>query len=153
MAYEEFFMREALKEALNSYKINEVPIGCVIVKDGKIIARAHNNREKNKDPLGHAELLAIRKAAEHLGGWRLVGCDMYVTLEPCIMCSGAIMDSRIERLYIGAMDTKRGCVSSYFPILKDRMIPHNVNYEYVNTVSSYIIKRFFRNLRKYRKER
>ena len=152
MMNKEFFMREALKEALKSYSINEVPIGCVIVKDGQIIARAHNNREQNKDPLGHAELIAIKKAAKHLGGWRLVGCDMYVTLEPCIMCSGAIMDSRIENLYIGAMDPKRGCVSSYLPILKDRMIPHNVNYEYIKTISPYIIKRFFRHLRRLKKE-
>ena len=143
-----FFMREALREALKSYEKNEVPVGCVIVKDGCIIARAHNNREFSNDPLGHAELIAIRKAAAILDSWRLVGCDMYVSLEPCIMCTGAIMDSRIENLYIGASDPKRGCVSSYLPILEKRMIPHNVSYQYMDTSSSYILKRFFKKLRR-----
>ena len=142
-----FFMREALKEALKSYKNWEVPVGCVIVKDGVIIARAHNNREQANDPLGHAELLAIRKATSILGSWRLIGCDMYVSLEPCIMCTGAIMDSRIDKLYIGAMDPKRGCVSSCLPILEQRMIPHNVSYQYMDTISPYILKRFFKKLR------
>ena len=106
MMNKEFFMREALKEALKSYSINEVPIGCVIVKDGEIIARAHNNREQNRDPLGHAELIAIKKAAKHLGGWRLVGCDMYVTLEPCPMCKSVINESRIRNVYFLSSKSK-----------------------------------------------
>lgn len=142
------FMKEALKEALISYKKNEVPVGCIIVKNNAIIASAHNIRETQNDPLGHAELLAIRQAAEKLGSWRLTGCTMYVTLEPCIMCTGAIIDSRIERLYIGAPDIKRGAVSSFLPVIRERMIPHNVEYEYMETISPYILKRFFKRLRK-----
>ncbi len=142
------FMNEALKEALKSYKKNEVPVGCIIVQNNAIIASAHNIRESQNDPLGHAELLAIRKAAKKLGSWRLTGCDMYVTLEPCIMCTGAIMDSRIERLYIGAPDSKRGAVSSFLPVIREEMIPHNVYYEYMETISPYILKRFFKKLRK-----
>lgn len=142
------FMKEALKEALISYKKNEVPVGCIIVRNNAIIASAHNIRETENDPLGHAELLAIRRAAKKLGSWRLTGCTMYVTLEPCIMCTGAIMDSRIERLYIGAPDIKRGAVSSFLPVIRERMIPHNVEYEYMQTISPYILKRFFKRLRK-----
>jgi tRNA(adenine34) deaminase len=98
------FMEQALEEAQKAYDMGEVPIGAVIVKDGIIIARGHNLRETYKDPTLHAEMVAIREAAEKLGGWRLSGCELYVTLEPCPMCAGAIIQSRIERVIYGAMD-------------------------------------------------
>ncbi len=108
----EFFMTAALLEAEKAYAVGETPIGAVIVKDGKIIASAHNMRENGKCALYHAELLAIHQACKALGGWRLHECDLYVTLEPCIMCSGAISQSRIKNLYFGASDPKSGAVLS-----------------------------------------
>lgn len=141
-------MREALCEAMKSYHKGEVPVGCIVVKDGQIIGRAHNMRESSGNPLAHAELLAIQEASAVYGQWRMVGCEMYVTLEPCIMCTGAIIDSRIERVYIGARDLKRGAFSGYIKVVEDRLIPHNVEYEYVDTISSYLLKRFFRELRR-----
>ena len=102
------YMKEALKEAKKAELIDEVPIGCVIVKDDKIIARGHNQRETNQSPIGHAEIIAINKASKKLKSWRLEGCDIYVTLEPCIMCSGAIIQSRISKVYYGAFDPKGG---------------------------------------------
>lgn len=148
MKYEAQFMREALNEAIQSYRKGEVPVGCVVVKDGRIIGRSHNLRESSGNPLAHAELLAIEQAAKVYGQWRMVGCEMYVTLEPCIMCTGAIIDSRIEKVYIGAQDPKRGAFSGYLKVIEDRLIPHNIQYEYVDTISSYLLKRFFRELRK-----
>lgn len=147
MKYEEQFMRAALHEAMKSYHKAEVPVGCVVVKDGKVIGRAHNLRETTGNPLAHAELLAIEQAAQVYGQWRMIGCEMYVTLEPCIMCTGAIIDSRIDKVYIGAIDPKRGAFSGYLKVIEERMIPHNVQYEYVDTISSYLLKRFFRELR------
>ena len=110
MNIDEKFMSLAIKQARLSLKTADVPVGCVIVKNGKVIARAHNEREKKKDATCHAELTAIKKACKKLGGWRLIGCEMYVTLEPCPMCAGAIINSRIERLVIGAPDEKGGAV-------------------------------------------
>ena len=112
MNNKELFMSAALIEAEKAYNIGETPIGAVIVKDGKIIAAAHNMRETGKCALYHAELLAIHEACRVLGGWRLHECDLYVTLEPCIMCSGAINQSRIRNLYYGASDPKGGAVLS-----------------------------------------
>lgn len=152
MGYEEKFMREALREALKSYFKDEVPVGCVIVKDDKIIARAHNLRETSQNPLAHAELVAIRQASKVLGQWRLIGCEMYVSLEPCIMCTGAIMDCRIGKVYIGAEDPKRGAFTGYIKVIEDRLIPHNVSYEYRPTCSSALLKRFFRRLRRRKQE-
>ena len=106
MDIHESFMKIALDEAKKAAAIDEVPVGAVIVKNDIIISRAFNNRESSKDATAHAEITAIRKACEALGGWRLIGCEMYVTLEPCLMCSGAILQSRIEKLYIGTMDPK-----------------------------------------------
>lgn len=144
----EYFMRLALVESLKSYVLDEVPVGCIITKDNKIIASSHNLRESTNNPLGHAELIAIREASKALGSWRLNGCTMYITLEPCIMCTGAIIDSRIEKLYIGASDPKRGAVDTFLPVVKERLIPHNIGHiEYMDTVSGYILKRFFKNLR------
>ncbi|NLX69343.1 MAG: nucleoside deaminase [Clostridiales bacterium] len=117
-------MEQALEEAQKAYDMGEVPIGAVIVKDGIIIARGHNLRETYKDPTLHAEMVAIREAAEKLGGWRLSGCELYVTLEPCPMCAGAIIQSRIERVIFGAMDPKGGCAGSLYNLLADSRFNH-----------------------------
>lgn len=108
----ESFMRLALRQAAKAAEIDEVPVGAVIVREGKVIARAHNRRETGKNPCAHAELLAIERAAKKLGGWRLPGCQLYVTLEPCPMCAGAIINARVEEVYFGAYDKKAGCLGS-----------------------------------------
>ena len=108
------FMKAALKEAKKAYEKLEVPVGCVIVKDGKIIARAHNLKESKTDTTKHAEILAIQKASRKLQSWRLIDCDLYVTLEPCAMCAGAIIQSRIKNVYYGTHDLKTGAVGSVF---------------------------------------
>ena len=118
-------MKEALKEAKKAELIDEVPIGCVIVKDDKIIARGHNQRETNQSPIGHAEIVAINKASKKLKSWRLEGCDIYVTLEPCIMCSGAIIQSRINKVYYGASDPKGGALGSSINVLEASNINHH----------------------------
>ena len=118
-------MKEALKEAKKAELIDEVPIGCVIVKDDKIIARGHNQRETKQSPIGHAEIVAINKAAKKLNSWRLEGCDIYVTLEPCIMCSGAIIQSRINKVYYGASDPKGGALGSSINVLEASNINHH----------------------------
>ena len=153
---EEKFMKEALKEAKKAYEKMEVPIGAVIVKDNKIIARAHNLRETKQKATAHAEILAIEKACNKIGAWRLENCDMYVTLEPCPMCAGAIINARIKNLYIGAMDEKGGAVGSKINLLKDIKLNHEV--EVVNGIlkdeCSKILKEFFKELRqgeKYKK--
>ena len=118
-------MKEALKEAKKAELIDEVPIGCIIVKDDKIIARGHNQRETNQSPIGHAEIIAINKASKKLKSWRLEGCDIYVTLEPCIMCSGAIIQSRIRKVYYGAFDPKGGALGSSINVLEAQNINHH----------------------------
>ena len=142
-------MNLALKEAQKAYGILEVPVGCVIVKDGKIIARGHNVREKNQSIIGHAELVAIKKANKKLGTWRLEDCDMYVTLEPCPMCAGAIIQSRIKNLYFGAYDLKTGACGSVVNLFENAF-NHKVNvYGGVEEDKcSKIIKDFFKELRK-----
>ena len=119
------YMKEALKEAKKAELIDEVPIGCVIVKDDKIIARGHNQRETKQSPIGHAEIVAINKASKKLNSWRLEGCDIYVTLEPCIMCSGAIIQSRINKVYYGASDPKGGALGSSINVLEAKNINHH----------------------------
>jgi len=145
----EEYMQEALKEANAAAAEGEVPIGAVIVRGGEIIARAHNRTEQAKDPTAHAEILAIREAAARLGGWRLPGCSMYVTVEPCSMCAGAIVWSRIERLYIGAMDPKAGACGSLYNIPCDSRLNHNVEIEtgLMGEECSRLMKDFFRKLR------
>ena len=147
---EEKFMKEALKEAKKAYEKEEVPIGAVIVKDNKIIARAHNLRENKKQACAHAEIIAIEKACKKIDAWRLEDCDMYVTLEPCVMCAGAIINARIRKLYIGAMDEKGGAVGSKINILKDIKLNHET--EIVSGIlkeeCSQILKDFFKKLRK-----
>ena len=146
---EETFMAEALKEARAAAEEGEVPVGAVIVREGEIIARAHNMTEQAKDPTAHAEMLAIRAAASLLGGWRLPGCSMYVTVEPCCMCAGAIVWSRIGKLYIGTMDPKAGACGSLYNIPADSRLNHNVEIEtgLMGDECSRLMKDFFRKLR------
>ena len=118
-------MKEAIKEAKKAELIDEVPIGCVIVKDDKIISRGHNVRETKQSPIGHAEIIAINKASKKLNNWRLEDCDIYVTLEPCIMCSGAIIQSRIRHIYFGAFDPKGGALGSSINVLEANNINHH----------------------------
>ena len=143
------FMEAAFQEARAAAAEGEVPIGAVIVRDGEIIARAHNRTEQAKDPTAHAEMLAIRQAAAFLGGWRLTGCSMFVTAEPCSMCAGAIVWSRISKLYIGTMDPKAGACGSVFNIPQDKRLNHYVDIEtgLMSEECSSLMKDFFRKLR------
>lgn len=142
------FMDEALKEAKLALELGEVPVGAVIVKDEEIIVRAHNLRETLKDPTAHAEVLAIRKASEVLGDWRLAGCSLYVTLEPCPMCAGAITQARISNIYIGTFDPTAGCCGSVVNIVQNEYLKHNVkvNWMYDDECSN-ILTNFFKNKR------
>ena len=124
MTFDESMMREALQEARNARQQDELPVGCVITYEGRIIARAHNEREQSGDPTAHAEVLAIRRAAQHLNHWRLNGCTLYVTLEPCPMCAGAISQARIDRLVYGAADPGQGCAGSVYRIPEDPAFNH-----------------------------
>ena len=144
------YMNEALEEARKAAAAGEVPIGAVIVKDGEIIGRV----ETLKDPTEHAEMAAIRMAASHLGGWRLIGCDMYVTAEPCSMCAGAIVWSRIEKLYIGTPDPKAGACGSVFNIPQNPRLNHFTEIEIglMQEECSGILKDFFKNLRNKKSE-
>ena len=147
------FMLEALKEAEKANKLGEIPIGAIVEKDGQIIGRGHNLTESAKDPTAHAEILAIRQAARNLGGWRLIGCNMYVTCEPCAMCAGALVWSRMENLYIGTMDPKAGCCGSIFNIVGEERLNHSINVEtgIMEEECSKIMKDFFVQLRNRRK--
>ncbi len=120
------FMAAALNEAEKAFEKNEVPVGAVIVKDGTIIARAYNQVEALQDPTAHAEIIAIGAAANHLGSWRLTGCTLYVTLEPCPMCAGAIVLSRLDRVVFGAYDPKMGACSTLYNITQDERLNHRV---------------------------
>ena len=124
---QEKFMKEALKEAKKAYDKLEVPVGCVIVKDDKIISRGFNLKETKLDTTKHAEIIAIQKASKKLQSWRLLDCDMYVTLEPCSMCAGAIINSRIKNLYIGTLDEKTGAAGSVLNLFEDYTFNHKVN--------------------------
>jgi tRNA(adenine34) deaminase len=124
---DERFMRVALAEAADAGSLGDVPIGAVVVRDGRIIARGRNRREADRDPTAHAELLALREAARHLGGWRLSGCSLYVTLEPCPMCAGALLLSRVDRLVYGAADPKAGAVGSIVDLLRGGRFNHTVD--------------------------
>ena len=150
---EEKFMKEALKEAKKAYDKLEVPVGCVIVKDGKIISRAHNLKETKFDTTKHAEILAIQKASKKLKSWRLINCQMYVTLEPCSMCAGAIINSRIKKVYIGAMDEKTGAVGSVLNLFENYKFNHKPESEtgILKEDCEEILKRFFKELRKSKK--
>lgn len=143
------FMEEALKEAQKAYDMGEVPVGAVIVKDGKVIARGYNKKEEKQDTTKHAELIAIQKASKKLNSWRLIDCDMYVTLEPCAMCAGALIQSRIKKVYIGTMDPKTGACGSVLNMLEDYTFNHKVELEtnILQTECESILKRFFKELR------
>lgn len=120
----EKYMRFALKEAQKAALIDEVPVGCIIVLNDKIIAKAHNKKETTNDPCGHAEIIAIRKACKKISNWRLENCEMYVTIEPCIMCSGAIIQSRIKKVFYGAKDNKGGGLGTSINVLEAKNINH-----------------------------
>ena len=148
MEDKERFMKEALNEAQKAYDKEEIPVGAVIVKDGKIIARAHNLRESKCSSIAHAEILAIEKANKKIGAWRLENTEMYITLEPCMMCMGAIINTRIKKLYIGTMDPKTGACSSVINI-DDYKFNHVVEIEtgILKKECEYILKDFFKMLR------
>lgn len=147
-------MKEALKEAKKAYEKLEVPVGAVIVKEGKIIARAHNLKETKYDTTKHAEILAIQKASKKLNSWRLIDCEMYVTLEPCSMCAGAIINSRIKKVYIGALDEKTGAAGSVLNLFEDFTFNHKVEVEkgIMQEECEKLLKDFFKMLRKIKKK-
>lgn len=147
-------MKEALKEAKKAYDKLEVPVGAVIVKDGKIISRAHNLKETKYDTTKHAEILAIQKASKKLNSWRLIDCEMYVTLEPCSMCAGAIINSRIKKVYIGALDEKTGAVGSVLNLFEDFTFNHKVEVEkgIMQKECETMLKDFFKMLRTIKKK-
>ncbi len=149
MEQKEYYMKQALKEAEKAYKKLEVPVGAVIVKDGKIIARAHNQKETKTDTTKHAEIVAIQKASKKLESWRLIDCEMYITLEPCSMCAGAIINSRIKKVYIGAMDEKTGAVGSVLNLFEDYTFNHKVESEtgIMKKECQETLKKFFKELR------
>lgn len=150
---EEKFMKEALKEAKKAYNKLEVPVGAVIVKDGQIIARSHNLKESKKDTTKHAEILAIQKASKKLNSWRLLDCEMYVTLEPCTMCAGALIQARVRKVYIGTMDYKTGACGSVLNVLEDYTFNHKVEYEtgILKQECENILQDFFKELRSRKK--
>ena len=147
-------MKQALRQAQKALSLNEVPIGCVIVCDGKVIARGYNRRKLDKSTLSHAELNAIRKASKKLGDWRLEGCTIYVTLEPCQMCAGAIVQARIDRCVIGCMSPKSGCAGSVINLLQMDGFNHRVETEQgvLEKECSELLSSFFSRLRTSLKE-
>lgn len=150
---DEIFMKEALKEARKAYEINEVPIGAVIVRNGEIVGRGFNQKETLKDATLHAEISAIKDACSNLGGWRLPGCTMYVTLEPCSMCAGALVNARVERLVIGASDYKTGACGSVLNIVQMEKLNHQIDVQsgVLENECSDILKMFFEELRNSKK--
>lgn len=148
------YMKEALKQAKKAYALGETPIGAVIVRDGEIIARACNRRETKKCVTYHAEILAIEKACKKLGGWRLPSCDLYVTMEPCPMCAGAIVQARIDNVYFGAYDGKYGCCGSKTDLFKPGLFYYNVNCTggIMEDECSGLLKDFFKTLRESKKK-
>lgn len=151
---DEKYMREAIRQAKKAYAIGEVPIGCVIVYRDKIIGRGYNRRTTDKNTLAHAELIAIKKASKKMGDWRLEECTMYVTLEPCQMCAGAIVQSRMPKVVVGCMNPKAGCAGSVLNLLQIKEFNHQA--ELVTGVledeCSQMMKSFFRELREKKKD-
>ena len=149
----ERFMREAIKQAKKAAKLGEMPVGAVIVRNGEIISRGYNKRETKKNALLHAEIIAVERACKKLGGWRLPECEIYVTLEPCPMCAGAILNSRIDRVYFGAYDPKSGCAGSRINLMDMNLC--NYTAEVMGGVMQEecagLIKEFFRELRNRRR--
>lgn len=150
MTQDEKYMKEAIKQAKKAYAIEDVPIGCIIVYEDKIIARGYNKRNKNKTALAHAELEAIRKASKVLGDWRLEDCTMYVTLEPCQMCAGAIVQARIPKVVVGCMNPKAGCAGSVLNLFDEPRFNHQVQLQtgVLEEECSELMQSFFRELRK-----
>ena len=144
MLKKEKFMKEAIKQAKKAYDKEEIPVGAVIVKDGKIIARGYNKKEEKKDTTQHAEIIAIQKASRKIGAWRLQDCEMYVTLEPCAMCTGALIQARLKRVYIGTMDPKTGACGSVLNLLEDKV---EVETNIMQKECEKILKDFFKYLR------
>lgn len=146
---DEKFMREALRQAKKAAALGEMPVGAVIVRDGEIISRGYNKRETKKNALLHAEIIAIDQACKKLGGWRLPGCEMYVTLEPCPMCAGAILNSRIEHVYYGASDEKSGCAGSKIDLLSMNLCNFTAGATggIMEDECKNLIKEFFKGLR------
>lgn len=151
---QEKFMKLALVEAQKAFDKEEIPVGAVIVQNGKVIAKAHNLKETKHDTTNHAEILAIQKASKKLKKWRLTDCEMYVTLEPCSMCAGALINCRLNKLYIGTMDSKTGACGSVLNLLKDYKFNHVVEVEtgILQEECEKILKDFFKFLRKKRKD-
>ena len=155
MTQDEKYMKEAMKQAKKAAAIEEVPIGCVIVYKEKIIARGYNKRNLKKNTLAHAEILAMNKASKVIGDWRLEDCTMYVTLEPCPMCAGAIVQARIPKVVIGSMNPKAGCAGSVLNVLQTEGLNHQVDIEsgVLGEECSCMLSYFFRELRKLKKAR
>lgn len=151
---DEKFMKAALKEAMKAYQLGEVPIGCVIVYEGKIIGRGYNRRNTDKNTLSHAEITAINKASKKMGDWRLEGCTLYVTLEPCQMCAGAIVQSRMDRVVMGTRNPKAGCAGSILNILNMPEFNHQVELteNVLKEECTDILQSFFKELRIRNKE-
>ena len=150
---QEQFMKQALKEAKKAYNKKEIPVGAVIVKNGEIRARGHNIKEMKNDCTKHAEIIAIQKASKKLDSWRLTDCEMYVTLEPCSMCAGALIQSRIKKIHIGCMDEKTGACGSVLNLLEDYKFNHKIEIEkgILKEECEKILKDFFKELRKTKK--
>ena len=151
----EKYMKAAISQAKKALKLNEVPIGCIIVHNDKIIGRGYNRRNTDKTALGHAEITAIRKASKYLGDWRLEQCTMYITLEPCQMCSGAIVQARIPTVIIGAMNPKAGCAGSIINLLQMQQFNHQVEIEkgILEEECTSLLTSFFRELRELKKQK
>ena len=147
---DEFFMKKAIEQAKKAAGIGEVPIGCVIVREGKVIARGYNRRTTSGNVLKHAEIIAMDKACRKTGDWRLEECEMYVTLEPCPMCAGAIVQARIPKVHIGCMNPKAGCAGSVIDLFHQEKLNHQVETELgpMTEECSALMKDFFKNLRK-----
>lgn len=154
MTQDERYMKMAIKQARKAEALEEVPIGCVITYEGKVIARGYNRRNTDKNTLAHAEIAAIRKASKKLGDWRLEGCTMYVTLEPCQMCAGALVQSRISRVVIGSMNPKAGCGGSVINLLQMPQFNHQVEVErgVLEDSCSEMLSSFFKVLREKKKQ-
>ena len=152
---DEKFMKEAIRQAKKAYALNETPIGCVIVYEGKIIGRGYNRRNTDKNALAHAEITAIRKASRKMGDWRLEGCTLYVTLEPCPMCAGAIVQSRMDRVVVGCMNPKAGCAGSVLNVLQTEGFNHQTELTtgVCQEECSNMMKSFFRELRQAKKKK
>lgn len=152
---DEKYMRQAIRQAKKAYELDETPIGCVIVREGKVIGRGYNRRNTDKNPLAHAEITAIRKASRKLGDWRLEECTLYVTLEPCQMCAGAIVQSRVARVVVGCMNPKAGCAGSILNLMDMKEFNHQVQLEtgVMEEECSALMKEFFKELRMKQKMR